>query len=1590
MSTASRHGAENPAMPDQAFDEADDEPGTDIAVIGMAGRFPGAQDVPTFWRNLREGVESIRPLSDDELRERGVPEATLADPAYVKAAARLEGVDRFDAAFFGYSPREAQDMDPQHRLFLETCWEALESAGYDGGRWPRPIGVYGGTGVNTYLLLNLIGSERFSDLRDISSLQGLMNGNNKDSMTTTVSYKLNLRGPGVTVQTACSTSLASVHVACRALLNHEADMALAGGSWVNLLHDDGYRHQVGAILSTDGHCRAFDAQASGTVIGSGVGIVVLKRLADALADGDTISAVIKGSAMNNDGSAKVGYTAPSVEGQAEVILAAQAMAGVSADTIGYIEAHGTGTTMGDPIEIAALSQAFRATTDRTGYCGIGSVKSNVGHLDAAAGVTGLIKAVLALQHGELPPSLHFETPNPRIDFDSSPFYVNASLKAWPESAAPRRAGVSSFGIGGTNVHVVLEQAPDQPGDGASRGWQLLPLSARTPTALAQMAQRLADHLRAHPELPLADVAHTLQVGRKRFAHRTAVACRTVDEAIAALEGRDARRRLAQDSAPAPDAARVAFMFPGQGAQHVDMGRELYEREPVFRDTVDQCAQALRPLLDLDLREMLYPAPGGEQDAATRLGQTALTQPALFVVEYALARLWQSWGLVPAAMIGHSIGEYVAACLSGVFSLEDALSLVATRGRLLQSMAPGAMVAVPLPEAEVRPLLGAGCDLAAVNAEALCVLAGSHDAIDAATRALQAQGATVHRLHVSHAFHSSMVEPMLPAFEQALRGVRLNAPATPFVSNVTGQWITAAEATDPAYWLRHLRGTVRFGDGVAQLLADPSLVLLEVGPGQTLSTLAQRHAQAQAQTQVAQGAQGRPARAVVPSSPRIASQGGVQEGGEDALARAVGRLWLAGVEIDWAALHKGERRRRVPLPTYPFEKQRFWVEPGAQNGGLLKGRVGGAGPLTLADMVRGPDDWFSVPSWTRVAPAPWPAAADADVPARGCRVVFADRQGLGDLLAAQWRGGAGRSASVVIVREDDGVQRPARGEHLLRPGAREDHDRVLRAIADEHGPIAHIAHLWAVDDATSPAAARERAFYSPLSLLQALDADARLAAEGSPLGLTVVASGLADITGQEPLDPDKATVLGLHKVMAQECPGIACRVLDVVLPAPDSAEHVRLVEQIAAEAAWPAAASAALGECLPAQALVALRGPHRWVESYQPLRLDVARAEGLRGDGVVLITGGLGGVGLSVARHLATRGPARLALLGRTAMPARDQWDALLADSAPASADDDARRARQAAIAREVRALEAQGAEVLLLQGDVAIEAQLRAAWQAAQAHFGAVHGVVHAAGDPGGGLIAQVLPEQVERTWAAKVEGARTLLALAAEQPRPLDFIVLCSSMATIAGGLGKAAYAAANAWLDVAARRATGQAGTPVWSINWDSWREVGMAGHMAMPEGVGIAPDEGARALVRIVQGPRVAQVVVSTVDLAARLDPRRNDLLSQPGLADAAPRAAGHARPALDTPFVAPEGELETHLAAIWQTLLGIDAIGIDDNLFELGGDSLLGIQLLSRVKAAYAVDLRPADFFKHPTVAGLAALVESRLLDEIERSVAEAST
>ena len=807
------------------------DPEDAIAIIGLAGRFPGARNVEQFWQNLRAGHESILPLCEEDLAASGVDAGLLHRQNYIKVAARLDDVESFDAAFFGYAPREAELLDPQQRLFLELAWEALESAGYHSSSEAAKVGVYAGAGLNGYLIFNLL--RQPSLLENTDQIQMIV-ASDKDYLATRVSYKLNLSGPSLNVQTACSSSLVAVHLACESLFDGECDMALAGGVSIIVPHASGYLYHEGGIVSPDGHCRAFDAQAQGTVFGSGGGVVVLKRLPDALADGDHVFAVIRGSAINNDGALKVGYTAPSVDGQAKVIAAAQAIAGVHPESIGYIEAHGTGTALGDPIEIAALTQVFRAHTRKRQFCAIGSVKTNIGHLDAAAGVAGLIKAVLALRHGEIPPSLHFEQPNPTMGMQHTPFYVAGKLTPWLAGAEPRRAGVSAFGVGGTNAHVILEEAPAPQPEQGTRSQHLLLLSAKTSVALEQASQNLAEHLAQHPDLSLDDVAYTLQVGRQHFNHRQALVCADRSEALAALRGEAQERRLRWTLKSDVSGPPVVFLFPGQGSQYTNMARDLYEQEPFFREQVDQCAELLRPHLGLDLRTILYtqePKTGaadqavlGSQFSTLELDQTQYAQPALFVVEYALARLWMHWGVQPEAMLGHSIGEYVAACLAGVFSLEDALRLVATRGRLMQALPPGAMLSVPLSAEALQPYLGGGIDLAAANAPSLCVVSGPPAAIERIEQRLARDGITTRRLHTSHAFHSAMMEAILEPFQAELQTVAFQPPALVYLSNLTGTWMRGGDAINPAYWVEHLRNPVRFGAALQELFAQPGRVL----------------------------------------------------------------------------------------------------------------------------------------------------------------------------------------------------------------------------------------------------------------------------------------------------------------------------------------------------------------------------------------------------------------------------------------------------------------------------------------------------------------------------------------------------------------------------------------------------------------------------------------------------------------------------------------------------------------------------------------------------------------------------------------------
>ena len=885
-----------------------------IAIVGAAGRFPGADNIQQFWANQRDGVESISFFRPEDLE---VPNAAAlaATEGYVAARGIVNNPGLFDAAFFGFYPREAELTDPQQRVFLECCWEALEDSGCDPYTTRKLIGVYAGASPGTYFLNHVCQSrafiERFTSGYQVENYPEML-GFNSDFLSTRVAYKLNLRGPAMTIQTACSTSLVTVCQAAQALQAFQCDVALAGGVSITVPQKRGYHYQDGGMASPDGHCRTFDKDSGGTVFGSGAGVVVLKRIEDAVADGDHIYSVIRGYALNNDGSSKPGFTAPSIEAQAEVISMAHAMAGVPVESIRYIEAHGTATPLGDPIEVAALTKAFRRKTAKQNFCVLGSAKTNVGHLDIAAGVTGLIHAMHIVRDGELTPTLHFREANPALELESSPFRINTQLEPWDEpDSVPRRAGVSAFGVGGTNAHVVIEEAPLIPACPTTRSHHLLPLSARTEPALARVASRLSEHVVARSAIDLADLAFTLQSGRHAFQKRLFTVSSSLQELPQALAKSTPGAALLS-SGPSGSGAKICFQFPGQGSQHLNMGRELYSGEPAYREAMDQCAEILRPVLGLDIRELIYPEQATEA-ARKMLTGTLYAQPAMFCVEYALAQLWISWGVRPSSMIGHSIGEFAAACIAGVFSLEDALLLVAERGRLMYELPAGGMLSVRLGEAELQVLLNGGpLSIAAVNSQTLSVVAGPFEDLDKLELVLDRQGALHRRLHTSHAFHSAMMDPIVGPFSDAVRRVQLNAPRIPYVSCLTANWVTADEVTSPEYWARHFRETVRYCESVQLLLDGADNALLEVGPGNTLTVLSYQHAKG--------------SKLLLHSLCPVVGSETLDGGGDLAsMLNALGKLWQSGLDPDWTKLYSGERRQRLSLPTYPFERKKYWID-----------------------------------------------------------------------------------------------------------------------------------------------------------------------------------------------------------------------------------------------------------------------------------------------------------------------------------------------------------------------------------------------------------------------------------------------------------------------------------------------------------------------------------------------------------------------------------------------------------------------------------------------------------------------------------------
>ncbi|MEU3624239.1 hypothetical protein BS329_35285 [Amycolatopsis coloradensis] len=1428
-----------------------------IAVIGMAGRFPGAGSVDELWPLLMDGREAITRFTEPDLRAAGVPESLWRNHKYVPAKGVLDDVAGFDSVLFGFTGLEADVLDPQHRLLLECAWTAFEDAGRDPERVDGPVAVYAGAMLSTYLIQHLLGRP---DLQEKLGIPLLYQANQTDQLAARVAYKLNLRGAAVTVQTACSTSLVAVHLAVQSLLSHESDLALAGGVSVTVPHRAGYLHAEGGIESRDGHCRPFAADADGTVFGNGAGVVVLKRLADAIEDGDRVHAVILGSAVNNDGAHKAGFTAPSVSGQTAVIREALDMAGVHPGTIGYVEAHGTGTPIGDPIEAAALSAAYAG---HPGKCALGSLKATIGHLDTAAGIAGLIKTILVLRNGKVPAGPHRGAPNPELDL--GPFFLPDETTGWAVAGGPRRAAVSSFGVGGTNAHVVLEQAPEQHRMPAPPGPHVLTLSARTPTALTTLAERLAADLRAHPERELATVAATLQHGRRELEHRLTVVAGDTARAVEALRG-----ELKPVHA---DATGAVFLVPGQGLDLAGVAGELYDAEPVFRAAVDECAV----LLGLDLATLL-------RDGSTEeLTRTEVTQPVVFTIGYAMAQLWLDRGVRPAAVLGHSLGEYTAACVAGVFTLPDALRLVSARGALMAGLPPGAMAALPVDGERAAELAREhDLDLAAVNGPRSSVLSGTAEAVRSALEALAAQGVRGVRLPGARAFHSRAVESITARFADVVVSVTLSAPSIPLMSGVTGARLSAEQATDPAHWVRQLREPVRFHAAVravADLVERP--VFVETGPGGVLTDLVR--------------AARLPHAALVPA-PLSKKENGV--------AGALAGMWARGLPVRWP-----QGGRRATLPGYPFERREHWVTPAAP-----------ADSAVLAE----PPAVLSGPRW-RVQPI---REQDPLQAKRSTWLVFVDDDGpgqrLADLLTA-------RGQIVTCLRPGAEFKRVKRGQYELNPVRGEDYAALLRELRALVRTPTAVLHCWAPADA-------DRGFFSLVRLARALTAESVV----HDVRLGVVTTAGHAVADGDQVDPDAALLGGVCSVLPAEYPNLTCTQIDLAgdwVPA----DVVR----------------AAL---VPTAPLVALRGGREWLRSFEELPAP-ATADVLRDGGGYVITGGLGGIGLALADHLARTRSARLVLLTRREVP---DWR------------DPSTEATE--VVRALRKLAEVSPALHVVRADVTDASALKAALAVARTELGRIDGVVHAAGVPGGGA-AELRPDELMRSvLAPKVDGTRHLLA--ALRDDEADFLVLCSSLSSIVPTYGQIDYTAANAYLDGVAAAEAVRGKRRTWSLDWDMWSEVGMAAGAVVPESLralhgtlvagGLTTDQGVRAFEASLGTPP-GQVVVARAAGVRALTART----------PSAPATTRHARPELRTAYTAPETELEQRLTELWQELLGIDRVGLHDGFVELGGHSLLAAQVVARLRASYDVEIPVLVFFEGGSVADVAERIEDMILAQVQQ-------
>jgi iturin family lipopeptide synthetase A len=1565
--------------------ETNEGTGLEVAIIGMAGRFPGSGNIKEYWENLKKGKESITFFTHEELKKRGCDPRLVEDPNYVKAYGVLEKPENFDAAFFNYTPGEATVMDPQIRALHEVAWEALEEAGIEPEKSELTVGLYVGASSN----FNWEALSMMTQLQTDSA--GFFSGiilNNKDFVSTRLSYNLNLEGPSLTVHTACSTSLVAVDLAYRGILTGQCDIALAGGASIQCPHPSGYLYQEGMIYSPDGHTRTFDAEARGSVFGEGVGMVVLKSLEEALEDRDHIYAIIKGSATNNDGNRKVGYTAPGVKGQASVVKSALHMSRVEPETITYIEAHGTATSLGDPIEIKALNQAFK--TGKKQYCAIGTVKTNIGHLDVAAGVAGLIKTALAIKHKMIPPSLHYKEPNPRIDFENSPFYVNATLAKWEGNGHPLRAGVSSFGIGGTNAHVILEEAPPRPpasSEDQGRGEscirpinscspQLILLSAKTTRALDKMTGNLGQYLEENSGASFADVAYTLSTGRKTFAHRWMMLCSNSQEAKGIINQKDTRSMKTHIAPEEKGKRPIVFLFSGLGSQYENMGKELYQKEPYFQEILDSCFEILTSLTNKDFKQILFPnkhttipmdqktltivdAPKGEpvntsspMETESKMMEPQNHQPLLFAFEYALARLLMSWGIQPHTMMGYSFGEYVCATIAGVVTLQEALQLVVVRSQLLEEIQGGGMLSVPLRVEEIQPLLPGDIYVAIDNGHT-CIVAGPDASLENFENQLRKQKYMCLRVSQTHALHTQYMEPLKEKFQKREKELTPQEPVIPYVSNVTGTWITPEQVKEPGYWTQHLTQPVRFSQGIRELLKkDPESLFIEIGPGQDLSNMVHRFAE-----EITGKSQ--PVFNLVRASNK-------KESDLQYLLKRIGQLWLLGVNIDWIAYYRNQERNRLSMPTYPFEGKAFWIK-----GDPLKLSMENRNATQKLKMQASITDWFYQPHWKRTSLNTKLTAKETGK-TEETWILFTDKSSLAKQLG---NGLKAQGKDFMEVRIGKAFKKTETGPIEIDPSQPIAYEKLISQVQEKKNQELHILHLWNITPVQEQVKEKteewckirptlDKGFYSLIYLAKAIGNSKY----SHPVKVHLVSNNLFEVTGDEELQPHKATLLGPSKVISQEYPNIDCQVIDIEIPEAESCKEEELAEQLQIECEQPANSG-----------FIAYRKGYRWEQIFEPLPLSeqgINKKTRIKENGVYLITGGLGHIGYAFATHLTRTAGAKLILTGRTPLPSEEEWNTWIET-----------QGKQDPISQRIlklKTLQDMGGEVIFIGVDISKKDQIAEEIHKAEKKLGPIQGIIHAAGDTGKTMvypIQYVTEPECQPQFKAKILGLQVLGEVF--KGRNLDFCLLISSLSPILGGLGFAAYSAANIYMDAYVYQYNRNNSMKWISVNWGDWK---FPGRNTQESSIGktiaefeMTPEQGIETFHRILQHYPVNQVIISSGDLQARID----QWIHMKSLQDEEDSQAGayqdsgpsqHSRPELMNPYVQPSTPMEEEIAAIWQKIFGFQQIGTTDDFFELGGDSLKAITAISRMHKKLQVSITLPEFFKKPVIGELAAFLE----------------